>query len=99
MTSSAKKSRIAFFLGTYEDWGGASRALLNFIWTIDRDRYEPLVILTKEGNLSRDLANDGFLTQIWGIHDRSKNLLAYGSRIVAAARMLRPHAAAVIQMN
>ena len=99
MTSSANKFRIAFFLGTYEDWGGASRALLNFIRTIDRDRFEPVVILTKEGGLSRQLAEEGITTQIWDIHDRSKNLVAYAAWIYAATRMLKSHAVDLVHMN
>jgi len=42
---------IGFFLGTHEDWGGASRALLNFVRKIDRTRFRPIVLVTKRGPL------------------------------------------------
>ena len=35
---------VGYFLGTHEDWGGASRALLNFVRKIDRTRFRPIVL-------------------------------------------------------
>jgi glycosyltransferase involved in cell wall biosynthesis len=90
---------IAYFLGTYEDWGGASRALLNFIRGVDRRRFRPLVILTRTGNLSAQLTEEGINWIIWAKHDRSKNLVAYGLQIVRAYQMLKQQKVDLIHMN
>jgi glycosyltransferase involved in cell wall biosynthesis len=80
---------IAFFLGTHEDWGGASRALLNFIRSVDRHRFTPLVIVTREGQLTHDLSHEGIKWALWQGHERSKNLLAYARHILEAYNTFR----------
>lgn len=90
---------IAFFLGTYEDWGGASRALLNFVRGIDRNRYRPLVILTRAGNLSAQLSEEGIDWYIWEKHDRSANLASYVFHIFRAYQMLKRQKIDLIHLN
>jgi glycosyltransferase involved in cell wall biosynthesis len=93
------RKTIAFFLGTFEDWGGASRALLNFVRGIDRDRYRPLVILTRTGNLSAQLTEEGIDWLIWEKHARSKNLVAYAMHIASAYQMFMRQRIDLIHMN
>ena len=83
------RKTIAYFLGTYEDWGGASRALLNFVRGVDRNRFRPLVVLTNEGNLSKKLTEECIDWRILDKHDRSKNVPAYGWHILSAMRFFR----------
>lgn len=91
--------KIAFFLGTFEDWGGASRALLNFVRGIDRNRFRPLVVLTREGNLSKKLTMEGIDWIIWEKHDRSKNLFSYAFHILCAYRMLKAQGIDLVHLN
>lgn len=93
------RKTIAFFLGTYEDWGGASRALLNFVRGIDGGRYRPLVVLTRTGNLSAQLTEEGIDWLIWEKHDRSKNLVGYALNIMRAYRMLKQQKVDLIHIN
>lgn len=93
------RKTIAFFLGTYEDWGGASRALLNFVRSIDRNRYRPVVILTRAGNLSAQLTTEGIDWLIWKKHDRSKNIIAYAWYIMSAFQMLKQSKVDLIHIN
>ena len=91
--------KIAFFLGTFEDWGGASRALLNFVRGIDRNRFRPLVVLTREGTLSKKLTTEGIDWIIWEKHDRSKNLFSYAFHILCAYRMLKAQGIDLVHLN
>jgi len=50
---------VAFFLGTSNDWGGASRALLNFVRKLDRGAFTPLVVIPKPGPLETLMPADG----------------------------------------
>lgn len=93
------RKTIAYFLGTHEDWGGASRALLNFIRGIDHNRFRPIVFLTKTGNLSAQLTDEGIDWLIWEKHDRSKNLVTYALHIVKAYRMLKKQKIDLIHIN
>lgn len=93
------RKTIAFFLGTYEDWGGASRALLNFVRGIDRDRFRPLVVITQEGKLSAQLSAEGIDWLVWNKHDRSRNLVAYGLNILRALRTLKQNKIDLVHLN
>jgi L-malate glycosyltransferase len=93
------RKTIAFFLGTYEDWGGASRALLNFVRGIDRVRFRPLVVLTKTGKLSAQLTEEGLDWLIWDKHDRSKNLVAYLLDIMRSYQMLKQQNIDLMHIN
>jgi glycosyltransferase involved in cell wall biosynthesis len=93
------KKTVAFFLGTYEDWGGASRALLNFIRVLDRDRFRSIVFLTRTGNLSASLTQEGIEWRIWDIHDSRKNFFGYARDVWRAYRLFRDLEIDLIHMN
>jgi glycosyltransferase involved in cell wall biosynthesis len=90
---------IGYFLGTNEDWGGASRALLNFVRRIDRNRFRPVVVLTKPGTLSERLRSEGIESLVWPTHDRGPNFVAYAVAIGRAARFYRAHGLQLLHMN
>src|SRR5438876_10693984 len=79
--------RIGYFLGTHEDWGGASRALLNFVRRIDRNRFQPIVIVTKRGLLVDQLERERIEWLVWPTHDRGRNLLRYLADIWRAGKL------------
>lgn len=91
--------RIAYFLGTHGDWGGASRAMLNFIRTVDRRAFDPIVALTEEGDLSQALTEEGIEWFEWKIHDRSPNIARYGAAFISSARMLKSRNIDLVHMN
>jgi glycosyltransferase involved in cell wall biosynthesis len=90
---------IGYFLGTHEDWGGASRALLNFVRRIDRARFRPVVLVTKLGPLADRLKGEGIECVAWRTHDRGRNLVRYAWEIALAARFFRAHALDLIHFN
>lgn len=92
-------ARIGYFLGTHEDWGGASRALLNFIRKIDRTRFVPIVLLTKQGPLAKRLEGEGIDWLVWPTHDRGPNLVRYAADIWRAIRFFRAHGLQILHIN
>jgi glycosyltransferase involved in cell wall biosynthesis len=90
---------IGYFLGTHEDWGGASRALLNFVRNIDRRRFRPIVILTKGGALADQLDTERIDWVVWRTHDRGPNLARYAADIWRAARFLKEHSLQILHIN
>jgi len=90
---------VAYFLGTHRDWGGASRALLNFVRKLDRGRFSPLVVIPKPGPIQQTLAAENVRCEIWATHDRSPNLLTYGLAVIAAVAFLRKMKVAIIHVN
>jgi len=96
---SEKRPVIGYFLGTSNDWGGASRALLNFVRRIDRNEFCPLVVIPAPGPLLGILAAEKIGCQVWPIHERSRNLLAYSWSTWAAMSFLNRHRIALMHLN
>jgi glycosyltransferase involved in cell wall biosynthesis len=92
-------TRICYYLGTYEDWGGASRALLNFIVRVDRDKFEPLVVVTQEGTLISKLAERGIATAICPKRDWNGNPFKFVLDIMRSIAFLRRHKVDLIHLN
>ena len=90
---------VAFFLGTHGDWGGASRALLNFIGKLDRHAYRPLVVIPRPGPVEKPLADRGIPCEVWAGYDRTPNLFRYGASILKAMDFLRKHEVAIMHLN
>jgi glycosyltransferase involved in cell wall biosynthesis len=93
------RTTIGFFLGTHEDWGGASRALLNFVRGIDRDRFRPIVLVTKRGVLANQLESEQIEWLVWPTHDRGRNVVRYAAAIWRAARFFQKHSLQVLHIN
>lgn len=91
--------RICYFLGTYEDWGGASRALLNFITRVDRDAFEPLVVLSRKGSLLAQLERDGIGTTIVPKRDWDGNPFRFLLSIIDSILFFRKHRIDLIHCN
>lgn len=90
---------VAFFLGTSNDWGGASRALLNFVRKLDRSAFTPLVVIPKPGPLEELMPAHGIACAVWPIHERSRNLVDYALAIKRSASFLRSRKVAMIHIN
>ena len=94
-----KRTTIAFFLGTYEDWGGASRALLNFVRLIDRKRFRPIVVVTRRGLLWAQLESEQIECLVWEVHDRGRNLVKYAADVWRATRFFRDNDIQIAHIN
>ena len=57
---------ICFFAGTHGDWGGSSRVLFTTLQLLDRTRFRPIVLLTRDGPASRILRDMGIEYEVWG---------------------------------
>ena len=90
---------VAYFLGTNNDWGGASRALLNFVRKLDRDAFTPLVIIPRPGPLQSILAAQGTRCEVWPIHERSRNLPAYALDVARSMAFFRRQRIALAHLN
>jgi len=91
--------RVGYFLGTFEDWGGASRALLNFVKSIDRKKFTPVVVLTKEGKLSADLRELGIEFTFFPKHELSWNIFSNVYNVVCSAKFLKVHRFDIVHLN
>src|SRR6266481_5499835 len=90
---------IGFLIGTHEDWGGASRALLNFARMIDRHRFRPVVVVTRRGSLADRLEEEGLECVVWEVHDRGRNLLRYVADVGRAAKVFHGRGLQVLHSN
>jgi len=93
------RRRICYFLGTYEDWGGASRALLNFIVRVDRQKFDPLVVVTKPGKLLDKLAELGIATAVRPKQDWNGNPFKFVLDVFQAIAFLREQKVDLIHLN
>lgn len=91
--------RICYYLGTYEDWGGASRALLNFIVRVDRDKFDPLVVVTQTGTLMSRLAERGIATAICPKRDWNGNPFKFAVDITRSIAFLLRQRVDLIHLN
>jgi len=88
--SSRQRKTVAYLGGTSGDWGGASRVLFNTIKLLDRDRFEPIVLLPDEGPIRPTLDALGVRYLIWGaLREPAAGFLRYLRDVGTAARLLR----------
>jgi glycosyltransferase involved in cell wall biosynthesis len=98
--SSPQRKTVAFLGGSSGDWGGASRVLFNTIKLLDRDRYEPVVLLPDEGPIRPTLDALGVRYLIWGrLREPTAGLLRYARDVGTAARFLREHRIDLLDVN
>jgi glycosyltransferase involved in cell wall biosynthesis len=90
---------IGYFLGAHEDWGGASRALLNFVRQIDKTRFRPIVLVTKRGPLVERLQSEGIECVAWPTHDRGPNVVRYAADVWRAVRFFKQQGLQVLHIN
>jgi glycosyltransferase involved in cell wall biosynthesis len=90
---------VAYFLGTNNDWGGASRSMLNFVRKIDRNSFTPLVVIPKPGPIHAILAAQGIRCEVWPGHERSPNVFGYSLGIVRSMSFFRKLRIALVHLN
>jgi glycosyltransferase involved in cell wall biosynthesis len=95
----SSKKVIAYVAGASGDWGGASRVLFTNIRLLDRNRFEPLLMLPSEGPIVPVLQGLGVRHVIWGPIREPRGALRYGRDLVEAARFLRRNRVALLHFN
>jgi glycosyltransferase involved in cell wall biosynthesis len=81
MCAGVRKKTICYFVGTHGDWGGASRIIFNIVRHIDRNHFELIVMVTAEGEVSKELEELGVRSVVWkhrehfGVLSHFKHLL------------------------
>jgi glycosyltransferase involved in cell wall biosynthesis len=98
--ASRPRKIVAYLGGTSGDWGGASRVLFNTIKLLDRDRYEPIVLLPDEGPIRPTLDSLGTRYLVWGpAREPTAGVLRYARDVLAAARFLRANRVDLLDVN
>lgn len=93
------KRKIGFYLGTHGDWGGASRALLNFVAQLDREQFEPVVIVTQEGELSESLRQQGTPCIARPARPKGTGKVEFARMLLSNLRFFRQQRFDVISVN
>jgi glycosyltransferase involved in cell wall biosynthesis len=92
------KKRICYFLGTDADRGGAGRILLNIIRELDLSRFDPLVIVSKEGGISEEMNSRGITCRALPRHDAT-NPISHIIDILRCMLFFRRERISAIHMN
>jgi glycosyltransferase involved in cell wall biosynthesis len=94
-----RRPRIGFLAGATRDWGGASRVVFTTLELLDRDRFDPLVLLPKEGPIVERLSRLGIRYLVWGNAHEPKGWISHAKDILAIARRLRSEGIDLLDIN
>jgi len=93
------RKTVCYFVGTYADWGGASRVLFHVVRNIDKRRFRPIVVLTQDGPAARDLEALGIEYRLWAPREMSDGRFRYLQRLTEVARFFRREEVELIHLN
>ena len=93
-----KKTVIAYMGTSAGDWGGASRSLFVLLKSLDRSRFEPLVLFPAKGPILETLDKMGIRYLIWPPHNY-KNPLTYLADIYRAAKLFKRERVDLLHIN
>lgn len=94
-----RKKVVCFLSQAAADWGGASRVLFTNIRLLDRERFEPLLLLPSDGPIVPMLQHIGVRFVIWGPHREPQGWVRYGRDVAAAAALFRRHRVDLLHIN
>ncbi len=94
----SKKKTIGYFVGTHGDWGGASRIIFNIVRNIDRSRFEPIVMLTAEGEICKELKGLGVRFAVWK-HETCFSPLSHFKHLIRSLHFYRRNKVNVVVLN
>jgi len=95
----AARKVICYLSGAAADWGGASRVLFTNIRLLDRERFEPLVLLPENGPIVSLLMQLGVRYEIWGRHHEPNGWLPYARDVASAAALFRRKRVDLLHIN
>jgi glycosyltransferase involved in cell wall biosynthesis len=93
-----KKTVIAYMGTSAGDWGGASRSLFVLLKSLDRSRFEPLVLFPAEGPILKTLDEMGIRYLIWPPHNY-KNPISYLLGIYQSAKLFKRERVDLLHIN
>jgi glycosyltransferase involved in cell wall biosynthesis len=93
-----KKPVIAYMATSAGDWGGASRSLFVLLKSLDRSRFEPLVLFPSEGPILETLDRMGIRYLIWPPH-HYQNPLTYLADIYRVAKFFKRERIDLLHIN
>lgn len=91
--------RICYFAGTHGNWGGASRVLFTNLKLLDRDRFEPIVLLSGHGPAEALLDRAGIRHEVWGPLTEPGNPFRYLRALFRTCLWMKRHKVALVHMN
>lgn len=98
MPTQAKKV-ICYLSSSSGDWGGASRVLFTNIGLLDRDRYEPILLLPSDGPIVPLLNKLGVRFTIWGAAHEPRSLFQYVRDVVSAGIFFKRNKVDLLHIN
>lgn len=93
------KKVICYLSASAGDWGGASRVLFTTLGILNKEKYEPLVLLPKEGPILAKLQDLKISFKIWGGLHEPCGRLNYIKDILHTMRFFRKNAVRIIHIN
>jgi len=90
---------ICYLAGSSGDWGGASRVLFTNLELLDRNRYQPLVLLPSNGPIEPRLKRLGIRYVIWGDLREPKGVLNYVADVFRTAQFFRRNRVELVHVN
>lgn len=95
----ARRKVICYVSSASGDWGGASRVLFTNIRLLDRERYEPIVMLPSEGPILPLLNDLGVRYVLWGRLHEPRNPFSYARDIFRAIRFFNAEGVDLVHLN
>ena len=94
-----RKSTICYLSAAAGDWGGASRVLFSNLEILNRERYEPIVLLPSEGPILERLQRLGIRYEIWGKRHEPNGILRYLADVFRAVMLFRKNHVDLFHIN
>lgn len=91
--------RVCFLTGSSSDWGGGSRVLYTTLRNSDLSRIEPLVLLSGDGPIRKELDARGIRCIAWGPVTEPTDKLGYLRALWRMLRLLRRERIEVLHIN
>lgn len=94
-----QKIKICYLSESSGDWGGASRVLFTNLKMLDKERFEPWVLLPGEGPIIEDLDAWGVSWRLWRGFTEPGDPWRYLKALFGFGRFLRHHRFAIVHAN
>ncbi|BCX82142.1 L-malate glycosyltransferase [Methylomarinovum caldicuralii] len=94
-----KRIKVCYLSESSGDWGGASRVLFTNLRHLDRQHFEPLVLLPGEGPIMPELQRWGVAYRFWSGFTEPGNPLAYLKSLLSFYRFLKRERIAIVHAN
>lgn len=97
--SASNRVKVAFFTGSAEDWGGASRVIFTYLRQISMVRVDPLLLFPTSGTMLDELAAAGMRNYVVGGFTEPTSWMAYLRAFFRAIRLYQRERVDLIHVN